>query len=154
MMKVTEDVGKWAVRLEGLPWKWIKASRLFDSIRELHIYAEAFSKDAPYSLIVAVDSRREGFESVTFEPAPGSPLIRGSRSSTIMSIERVFVPLGFAHDVEGWAGEYWPLLPKGEWVDFCDLTRIEEEGGDADRYFAAHYVGPSWWVVPFPATDA
>lgn len=149
-MKVTKDIGKWAIRLEGLPWKWIRADRLGLSPAKLRAFV-ALSKDAPDVLALAIEDRNNyKFVNADFYNVwtyPRQLRIEGR----LLGMSRIYVPLGFALDVEGWMGQWPNQMPEGRWVDFCDLTRTMDEGGDADRYFAAHYVGPSWWVVPMPS---
>ena len=144
-------IEKLAVRLEGLSWKWVRADWVFKDMLSLMVFAEALSKDAPYSIALATDmGMKYHFRNVDISLMDEYYILVAGYG--IADLSRVYIPLGFALDVEGWMGQWPDQDPEGGWVDFCDLTRTMDEGGDADRYFAAHFVGPSWWVVPFPNT--
>jgi len=147
-------IEKLAVRLEGLSWKWVRADWVLSDIAELKIFAQALSKDAPYSVALATDmGMKYYFDNVDISLIYPQGYIPIAGYGTF-DLSRVYIPLGFALDVEDWLGQWPDQDPEGQWVSFCDLTRTMDEGGDADRYFAAHFVGPSWWVVPFPNIDA
>ena len=165
-MKAT-SVEKWAVRLEGLPWKWVRADRLGLKPAALRVFFTALSKDAPDVMALAVEEE-DGYRFVNVDasrvrPVSASELYLPGRGT--WPLNELYLPLGFAQDVEEWLAQFgkakevaWTItwatnthrLPVGEWVDFCDLARTMDEGGDQDRYFAAHFVRPMWWVVPFP----
>jgi hypothetical protein len=116
---------------------------LFRSASKLAAFA-VLSKDAPTSLALAFEEEETG-SGFTFVNMDLTAWPR-------LDLRRVYIPLGFAQDVEEWRERFGNALPEGHWVEFADLTRTMAEGGDGDRWFAAHFVGPMWWVVP-PGSD-
>lgn len=161
------SVQKWSVRLEGLPWKWVRADHIFKSMTEIRIFAEALSKDAPHVLSVAV-LLPDGYNLVNADiSAMIGAKITDNRRTFHRELNDLYVPLGFALDVEEWRAQFvgsnphnygthlhvlynLACVPQGHWEDFADLTCAMDEGGDQGRWYSAHFVGPSWWVVPFP----
>ena len=163
-----KSVARFAVRLEGLPWKWVAMVDLvpvcrtvgsdiamgFDFLRNYL----CLSKDAPYTLAVALKNYggyefyQGEIEIMDREHLPDlSPTdLSPTNWTKIRGLESFYLPLGFALDVEQWRRAFGDILPEGHWVDFADLTKPTGDGGDQDRWFAAHFVGPCWWVIPVP----
>jgi len=157
-----QNIEKYAVRLEGLPWKWIQARMVFSNVEQLLSYA-VLSKDAPHTLAIAVDSpsHNNGWEFInldlSIQTQDGYARWQHTDGSEHSAwIERIWIPLGFVLDVRAWFESAIDqprtifanhIRPIGHWVDFADLTRDMNTGGDGDRWFSAHFVGPSWWVV-------
>ena len=154
-----ENLGNVAVRLGNLPWRWVKAERIFSNIAELHGFVP-ISKDAPENLTLAMETA-DGFETINFADSklitnpPGSD----TRESHIVEmcdeqgglmnardLHCLYLPIGFAQDILRWRELYGVVLPHGVWEDFRDETRSEDEGGSPEA-FKSHFVGPMWFVV-------
>jgi hypothetical protein len=134
---------------------------LFNDGEEMISFA-SLSKGAPHTIALAV-GENDGFKMVNIEIGrlvageQYEPVIAGcgQRQGDLIahSLSRVYVPLGFAQDVQAWrelASE--DDVPNAYWVHEClDMTRDVEDGGDRDRWFSAYFIDGSWWVVDWPA---
>lgn len=138
-------IERYAVRLEGLDWKWIRADRLGLSPRQLVKFGQALSKDAPHSLALALDMSNAigddapgylfvnadltDIKSYPHELSIASGRGQGFRSGeswwhdSLLWLNQVYVPLGFALDIEQWQSEH-DGVPK---CNDCGSSRRETE---------------------------